>query len=300
MRRSEVAPLRDPDEPAAGPSAASRAARLLLAVLVVLAIGAADYLTGFELSFAFFYLIPVVLVAWRDGMAAVSAISVLAAVTWYYANLLAGQPASHPAIPYWNSATRLGFFLVVGYLLSRLKGALNRERSHSRIDELTGLANRRAFFESAGREIDRARRYGRPITIAYFDVDDFKLVNDRLGHAGGDAVLRAAARTLAGCTRQGSDVVARLGGDEFVILLAETGEEGARAALLKIHAQAQQAMASASWPVTFSIGAVTFPTPPASLDEMITAADDLMYEAKGRGKDRVETRVAEAEPVAIV
>ncbi len=299
MRRPAASPPQDPDEPADGPAASRRAGHVLLGLVLVLALGAGDYLTGFELSFAFFYLIPVALVAWRVGAAAAAAISVLAAVTWHFANVLAGQPASHPAIPYWNSATRLGFFLVVAFLLSRLQGALDRERAHSRIDDLTGLPNRRAFFESAEREVDRARRYGRPITMAYFDVDDFKFVNDRLGHAGGDAVLRTAAQTLARCTRQGSDLVARLGGDEFVILLPETGEEGGRAALLKIHAEARQAMKRASWPVTFSIGAVTFPAPPASLDEMITAADDLMYEAKGRGKDRVETRVAAEAPVGI-
>ncbi len=297
MRRSAASPLRIPDQPAAGPPGARRAAPFLLALLLVFLLGSADYLTGFELSFAFFYLIPVAFIAWRGGVAAAVAVSVFAAVTWHYANLLAGQPVSHPAIPYWNSATRLGFFLVVGYLLSRLKEALDRERVSSRIDELTGLPNRRAFFEIAEREVDRARRYERPITVAYVDVDDFKLVNDRLGHAGGDAMLRAAARTLAECTRGGSDVVSRLGGDEFVILLPETGEEGARSAILKVHAKVQEAMKAADWPVTFSIGAVSFPTPPASLDEMVTAADDLMYEAKGRGKNRVETRVAGAEPV---
>ncbi len=299
MRRPEAAPLPVPDEPATGAPASRGAAHLLAGVALVVVLGAADYLTGFELSFAFFYLVPVALVAWRAGAGAAAAISILAAVAWHLANLFAGQTVSHPAILYWNSATRLGFFLVVAFLLSRYKTALDRERAHSRIDDLTGLPNRRAFFETAGREIDRARRYGRPITIAYFDVDDFKAVNDRLGHAGGDAVLRAAAQTLARCTRQGSDLVARLGGDEFVILLPETGEDGARSAIHKIRAEARQAMERGSWPVTFSIGAVIFPDPPLSLDEMITAADDLMYEAKGLGKDRVETRVADAAPVGI-
>ena len=103
-----------------------------------------------------------------------------------------------------------------------LQQALEREKDEARLDFLTQIANRRAFYEAAATEVIRARRYHRPLTLVYIDLDNFKVVNDTFGHKTGDGLLVEVAATLR-INIRGSDPVARLGGDEFVILLAETG-----------------------------------------------------------------------------
>jgi diguanylate cyclase (GGDEF)-like protein len=250
----------------------------------VAVLGVIDYATGFEISFALFYLIPISFVAWYAGKGSGLMTAFFSTATWDLANTLAGQTFSNPAILYWNMATRLGFFAVVTLLLSRLRRKLDHERDMSRTDFLTGAANYRAFYDKAGVEILRSTRNGRPFTVAYIDLDNFKAINDRYGHIIGDAVLRTVAESITDNLR-GIDVVARLGGDEFVVLFPETDADSARLAVGKIQRVLLDEMGRNQWPVTFSMGVVTFRTPPRSVDEMIKMADQLMYDVKTKGKD---------------
>jgi diguanylate cyclase (GGDEF)-like protein len=165
----------------------------------------------------------------------------------------------------------------------RLALALDNEKSLSRSDYLTGLANRRAFEESFDMECKRSRRYNRPITLVYMDLDNFKQVNDGQGHQTGDEVLVAVAASLRTNLRA-TDCVARLGGDEFAILLPETGEEAAQIIMRKLESVLQRLLADKNWPIGFSFGVVTFPVPLDSLEAMLQRADKLMYEAKQGGK----------------
>jgi diguanylate cyclase (GGDEF)-like protein len=165
----------------------------------------------------------------------------------------------------------------------RLALALENEKSLSRSDYLTGLANRRAFEELFAMECKRSQRYKRPITLVYMDLDDFKKVNDGRGHQTGDEVLIAVAASLRTNLRA-TDCVARLGGDEFAILLPETDEEAALIIMKKLEAVLQRLRSSKDWPIGFSFGVVTFPAPLESLEAMLERADKLMYEAKHGGK----------------
>lgn len=165
----------------------------------------------------------------------------------------------------------------------RLVVALDNEKSLARSDYLTGLANRRAFEELFQMECNRSRRYNRPITLVYLDLDDFKKVNDGRGHQTGDEVLVAVATTLRSSLRS-TDCVARIGGDEFAILLPETDVEGARIIMKKLDAVLQTLLTLTNWPIGFSFGVVTFPAPLDSLETMLERADKLMYEAKHAGK----------------
>jgi len=167
----------------------------------------------------------------------------------------------------------------------------------ARTDFLTGVPNWRAFAERATTELNRARRYGRPLTFAYVDLDDFKAVNDRYGHAAGDTLLSDVARTIGHVLRR-TDVIARLGGDEFAVLLPETGPEPAWIVLRKLHNAVRIALAEAGWPVTASIGAVTCVVPPADVDELVRLADQLMYDVKRIGKNQVHHVVIEADSPA--
>ncbi|HSB37406.1 MAG TPA: GGDEF domain-containing protein, partial [Thermoanaerobaculia bacterium] len=153
----------------------------------------------------------------------------------------------------------------------------------ARTDVLTGVANRRSFYERAELEISRARRVPEPLTVAYVDVDDFKRVNDELGHEAGDDLLRSVAATFVGRVRS-TDLVARLGGDEFAILLASTSAEASKTLLDELHRTLGAEMARQAWPVTFSVGAVTFARPPVSADDMLRRVDEVMYRVKKEGK----------------
>jgi diguanylate cyclase (GGDEF)-like protein len=249
-------------------------------------LGIVDFLTGYEISSSLFYLLPISFGAWYAGKRAGVAISIISAITWEEVGRLGGITYSHPAIPYWNALTRLGFFIIVTVLLSILKQELEREQELSRTDSLTGANNFRAFKEMAVAEIARASRYARPFTVVYIDIDDFKVINDRLGHNMGDALLQVVVRTLRANTRT-TDSVARLGGDEFAILLPETGDKNAEGVISKIHQGLLDEMQKHQWPVTFSIGVLTCIAIPHTYEEMIKRVDDLMYIVKTNGKNAI-------------
>jgi len=270
----------------AGVGRQNRAVLLIAGFIGVALVASADYLTGYDRAFGFFYLLPVTFAAWFVGEQAGIVISCVGALAWHIANMEGSAASSSPAILYWNSATRLGFFLVVAILLSKLKNALEREGALSRTDFLTGALNSRAFSEIGMAEILRARRHGRPFTVVYIDLDNFKTVNDTLGHSIGNTLLRHVVDTLKRTVRA-TDLIARLGGDEFVILLPETDGESAKVLVSKLREHLLDAMQNQGWPVTFSVGVLTCVSPPATVDEMIHVADVLMYETKKTGKNAI-------------
>ena len=155
-------------------------------------------------------------------------------------------------------------------------------------DRLTGLANRTLLEEQVRRDLGRARRTGGSLALLYFDLDNFKLVNDSLGHHAGDAVLAEAARRVAELTR-GSDVLARQGGDEFLLLLSTAGEEdpreAARAAGERIAAALDEPfeISDARFHVGASIGIALYPQDAADADMLFKHADTAMYQAKRAG-----------------
>jgi diguanylate cyclase (GGDEF)-like protein len=172
----------------------------------------------------------------------------------------------------------------------RLREALKAEQELARSDSLTGVRNRRAFYEAGQDEARRSRRYHRTFTLAYVDLDNFKVVNDTLGHSEGDLLLVTVAEVLRHQIRS-TDVIARLGGDEFALLLPETGDAAAHVVLAKLRGALAEAMQSHLWPVTFSMGAIVCETPPASFEELVREADELMYSVKKSGKGRLTLEV---------
>jgi diguanylate cyclase (GGDEF)-like protein len=260
---------------------------LILSLLWSGAVGVLDYITGWQVSFSIFYIAPILLATWYGSANAGVLLSIVSTVLWLTSDLLTAVDYDHPAIPYWNAVVRFAFFFLLSFILGKLKERFAIEKEMARTDGLTGAYNSRAFYELADTELRRARRYGRPFTMAYIDLDNFKFVNDSMGHAMGDKVLCVVADILRENIRE-TDVAARLGGDEFSALFIET--DGARSSVIveKLLARLNRGMADNRWPVTFSVGAITYNHAlPHSVQEMITAADRLMYQAKERGKNQV-------------
>lgn len=263
---------------------------MTLALVSTVLLGTVDIATGFEISFSIFYLGPVALSTWYAGRREGFLTSAVAAAAWFLADSIAGHSYSSPLIPFWNALVRFGYFTITVYLLTRLRRQLELERHLARIDGLSGTLNRRAFQERLEYALAMAARNGQPLTLAYLDLDNFKLINDTLGHAAGDITIRQVARVLIESTRR-TDIVARLGGDEFALLLPDTDRDGAAQLLQETRVSLLSASPHADFPIRCSIGAVTFSGKLPTCDQAIGAADALMYEVKSAGKDAIESRV---------
>lgn len=256
---------------------------LMVGYALVLLLAFIDYLTD-EVSFILFYLIPVFLVAWfvgkRSGLFICMSCSIAS-----FINKLLEHPASSPQFLHtWDFIIETSYLFLLGLMFSTLREKHDQEKKLARIDPLTRALNRRYLYELAEQEIYRARRYNRPFSIAYIDLDNFKTVNDKKGHHVGDDLLCIVADTILENVRC-TDIVARIGGDEFVIILPETGAKHALSAITKLQEKLAAAMESRGWPVTFSIGMVTYNVPPESVDEMLKKADDMMYSVKSDNKN---------------
>ncbi|MCG6538386.1 MAG: GGDEF domain-containing protein, partial [Syntrophales bacterium LBB04] len=233
------------------------------------------------------YLLPIVLVTWYINKRSGVIISGICGCMWFLADIPRTGDYHHPIVSYWNAIVMLGIFLVFAFIVAAFKATLDKEMQISRTDPLTGADNSRYFFELAAMEINRAMRYAHPFAVAYFDLDNFKEINDRFGHSTGDEVLRVVKATVSQNLRT-TDIFARLGGDEFAIMLPETGDTTLIGKLIgKLQEKLLSAMEEKGWPVTFSIGVIVYLEPPASLDELIQLPDNLMYSVKKSGKNMI-------------
>ena len=256
-------------------------------VLAIAAIGAFDYASGTELRIYPLYFVPVSLLAWHAGVRGCVAGSILSTAAWSASNVLAGMRFSSETVWVANAALHASAFLFVGYLLARLRSAVDRLRQQSRTDSLTRLRNSRAFYDEAPPLLSLCARRERPVTLAYLDLDNFKSVNDELGHRAGDEMLRRVADKLRDSLRP-SDLCARLGGDEFAILFPDLDADAAITTLERLRTGVAAAAHSPARAVSVSIGAVTFVSGPFDLEQMVHRADALMYETKAAGRNRVK------------
>lgn len=160
---------------------------------------------------------------------------------------------------------------------------LRREAMLARVDFLTGVKNRRGFFENAQLLFKLAARQKQPLTFAYLDVDNLKKINDTHGHSKGDEVLKAVGTILLTAVRA-TDVVGRLGGDEFGIVLLAISPSDTKTLFNRLHKQLLEMMRDRGWESGVSIGVVTFSGSIPSIQEVLSYADDLMYKAKKNEK----------------
>jgi len=267
--------------------------KLGLCILGVLLIGWLDLATGRDYSVALFYLLPVGASGWWVGHRGAALTATAASLVWFAADFALADLGTLP-VSAWNGTMRLGIFLTTGLLAARvrddqerLETLLEREGRLARTDELTGLLNSRAFLEALDAEVARARRSDGSLCLVYLDLDNFKQVNDRYGHAAGDELLHRFARTVRGALRV-QDVAARLGGDEFAALLEGVPLEEVEQVIERMRRPlAELAAAYPLAAVGVSVGVAHFASPPPDGEEALRRADAAMYEGKERGKGRV-------------
>jgi diguanylate cyclase (GGDEF)-like protein len=246
-----------------------------------------DWISGPTVSFEVFYALAVMAAAWIGGRRHGVLAAGLASAQSLAAQAARMEPIGVTPAVLWNGVSRFAGLWLIAVLVGSLRGSLLQQRRHAMTDALTGVLNRRAFLNAAERERLRARREQTPITFAYLDLDGFKAMNDRLGHAVGDEILSGFAETVIRSIR-GSDIVARIGGDEFAILLPDTDARNAVVVVNRIRAAlAQECGDCPERGVTASIGLATYHEPADTVEEMVAEADRLMYRAKRNGKDRV-------------
>ena len=193
--------------------------------------------------------------------------------------------------------------LTAGFLVARLRRSndvlVDELTSRARIDPLTRVLNRNALEERATVEFARARRQHASVAIIVADIDDFKTINDSLGHPAGDQVLRRVTAVLSAETRE-VDAVARIGGDEFAVLLPGVTATAARVIAERLRVRRRRTAGDMHLRLSVSVGIAVGPADGDTLDELWTAADRAMYTAKRGGGDAVATaaEVTHAEPDA--
>lgn len=275
----------------ATPAKATATGTLFASIAVLLAIALIDYLIGYEIPIMVVYLIPVFVATWNVGRTPGMVLAVASAVLSVGGDVLAGAQFRNSLIPATMLVLWSVLFVVFVLVLTELKRALEREQELARLDALTTVNNRRHFEELAAAELNRAKRNGRPLTVAYLDLDNFKQVNDQLGHGAGDTLLQAVAGTMQHRLRI-TDTLGRMGGDEFAICLPETGAAAARTVLDDLRHQVVAALPENCRFVTISIGAITFIKPPMTVQELLHRADEMLYAAKRDGKDQLKVETA--------
>lgn len=245
---------------------------LTAALVLTAAVGTLDWVTGYEVSVLALYLVPPALAGWHGGRRWAIALAVLGAVAWLTADLLAGHPYSHLAIPYWNAVARLAIFAAFGALAGELRTA--RERL-ARGPEDEGLPAAGSFYRMLEQEYARVLRYDRPVTLAYVDAGGVRGEPGPGGEAFAATVLDALRTTL-----RGTDVVARPRGKEFALILADTGPDAAGVALGRLCGVLGKLAQRQGGGASIVIGAVSCTVPVADVNHLIQRAYQLMYQAE--------------------
>lgn len=258
---------------------------------MLLAVVSADVQLGSRFGMLLFYLVPIAWLAWQTGRTPALIMAVAATLTRFGVKITEAINAGAigPEL-IWSVGSELIFFLIFAGLLLTVRRQLDAERALARCDGLTKLANARAFELALIAERERLVRYNRVVSLIYFDLDNFKQVNDRYGHAAGDELLKIVGALITKDIRQ-VDTGARLGGDEFALILPETLAGGAQIVARRLSDSIARVAGERNWPITCSMGCVTFETAPERAEAMTRAADAAMYRAKNGGKNRIETQI---------
>ena len=262
-----------------------RSSLLLMVILSGLAI-AFDRIVFLEP----FYIFPIALASWYGSkkagliLALLSSLAILLIKGIVFQNYFVAYNILLYGLP--NAIAYSGLAI----LITNFRNVHREETMLADTDSLTGVSNSRSLYSALSNEVVRSLRYEHTFSLAYIDIDNFKIINDTLGHPEGDKLLTEVANCLKSSLRE-SDTIARMGGDEFACLLPETKHKEAKLAFSKTIDLLQGCMNKHDWPVSFSVGMVSFETIPSDIKEIIKIADDLMYSVKNNEKNNIAFKV---------
>ena len=252
--------------------------------VLTLGIFAANVATPPTVKLGLFYLVPVLVATWFAGTGW-GALFVAASVVLRIQVELDQQVDSTMLIAMLNQGSFAVVAAIAMFAFRHLQYTQKELHDLAIHDPLTRVLNARSFSDRLGLELSRNRRYKRPLSLLYLDLDNFKALNDSRGHQTGDAALRLVADAMSRAVRE-ADVVGRMGGDEFAVLMPETDGPLAHAAARRL-ADGIRASFDGTPPLSASIGIVSFTDTAAGTDDVLRRADQAMYEAKHAGKNRV-------------
>lgn len=282
-----------------GPRALDRLVRLgpmqawLLVLLCADLAAIGDLATGTRLWFGPVYLFVMCITTWTLGWRAGQSVGIACMAMTFALNGPSLYPYGSTQLA-GNFAMRfIAMSFVIG-VIAAARRAYVREWWLARTDALTGALNRQAFFELGG----ALAGSGSWRLLLYADLDGLKAVNDREGHAAGDACLRAYAVTVRKIIRR-DDMFARVGGDEFLLFMAVKDEAAARGLATRLHEAMNAVRTAAAGQQRCSLGALVVPPGRLSLDDLVRRADSLMYAAKQRGAGLELGEAADVEPIEV-
>src|SRR2546423_4622273 len=278
---------------AAAPAAALVSAGVCLATAAVLLLGYDDLPRW---SFAVFTAVGAALgvFAVQEGGSAYAPL--LALPVAYSAYFLRKREAAVIAAASLGGLVAVGGSLPAAFCLLAVGGLVGLQRANvNRLiwrlsdaavtDELTGLLNRRGFQDLFETELERARRSGQPLSLIFGDLDHFKALNDRFGHAAGDRALEQPSLIL-GTPKRRIDTAARIGGEEFAVVLPDSDHHAAYILAERMRREVRETFMYEPYDLTISLGVATFPVHGLTADALVSQADDALYAAKALGRDR--------------
>lgn len=250
---------------------------------VLLVAFVAYHLSATYYSIDVFYCVPILHAARLSSIRALrrsdtqvpTIIGIFVGIIWTAGEFMAAYPDYPWSALVLNIFARSVTFTVIGRVMAKVW----REREFSRKDALTELANRLEFTDRFAIEQSRSERSGKPYSVLFMDIDQFKLLNDEQGHHVGDDALKALSAILIKNSRKG-DVAARFGGDEFALLCPETDDHSCEMLANRILEAAKSEFISKSWPIALSVGWVTGSGLNRSIEELLRVADGKMYSMK--------------------
>jgi diguanylate cyclase (GGDEF)-like protein len=262
---------------------------IAVALIVITVFRGWEGATHFHLVARWLLVACLVGAAWfcRRGFALAAMLGTLGVWSWLesrfedWSELAAGQ------------LVRLAVAIGLVFWLSRLREQLVEAQRLARIDSLTGLPNRQALIEALESELGRAKRFGRPFSLALLDCDGFKEINDRSGHLTGDNVLRRIGESLRENKRP-FDCAGRWGGDEFLIVFSEVDADDAKLIAERLRAGMRHHVERDYPSLAFSLGIVTFHNSDLDWPACVERADAAMYAAKRDGRDQTRFEVVDA------
>lgn len=261
-----------------------------IGLAVVAGLAALDFVSGPAVGFGLFYALAVIATTFHAGWVAGSITGILASGAGLLARLFDQAAGTSEATAMWNLGNELAVFAALVVITQHGRSLLERLAAQSKHDLLTGALNTRGVMEAYERERARAKRFGTTLTLAFIDLDNMKRVNDELGHAEGDEMLRILTSSVLSAIRE-TDVFGRVGGDEFALLMPDTDEQAAITAIQRLRLVINRRTHERSPYISVSVGVATFRRDPPEASDALRAADALMYVAKRAGGNRVAGRV---------